>query len=267
MARATEDWADETKPVDLGRRRFLTATLLAGGAGLVGTMIVGAKSVIPPPFVFRGTIEDTFRTQRGGVVRISNFQLWDGIAAVWRQAFDESGETIPLTGFPALLLAVERQLLQVPSDEVFEGRTMADFVVNTQVPRRDTGELVDATIVGLYNRCVHFCCRPSWHAQPVPEPLRKDWPSIALPRTLEAEAGPQDPIMCLCHFSMYDPVTLVRNVHPPPKAAPYIGARHVHGPATRALPCIPLRAAGDRLVGIYDPEEGGHPEWYSSYCR
>ena len=267
MAKAVQDWAAEERPADQGRRRFLTATLLAGGAGLVGTMIVGAVSVIPPPFVFRGTIEETFRTQRGGVVRLSDFQLWDGIAAVWRQAFDDSGEVIPLTGYPALLIAVERRLLQVPSDEVFEGRTMADFVISAQLPRRDTGELVDAAIVGIYNRCVHFCCRPSWHQEPVAEGFRAEWPNIALPRTLEAEVGPQDPIQCLCHYSMYDPVTLVRNVHPPPKAVPYIGARHVHGPATRALPCIPLRAAGETLVGLYNPEEGGHPEWYSAYCR
>lgn len=263
MARAVQDWADADKPVDTGRRRFLNTTLVAGAAGLVGTLIAGATSLVPPPFVFRGTIEDTFRRQRGGTVRTSDFKLWDGTSAVWRQAFDEDGKTIPFTGFPALLICVEKRLLQVPPDEVFEGQTMADFVVYTEAPRPDTGELVDAAIVALYDRCVHFCCRPSWHRQPVAEGYKAEWTG---PRTLEAVIGPQDPIQCLCHFSMYDPVTLVRNVHPPPKAVPYIGARHVHGPATRALPCIPLRASGDVPAGIYEPEEGGHPEWYSAYC-
>jgi len=262
MTKAVQDWAAEERPADQGRRRFLTATLVAGGAGLVGTMIVGAKSIIPPPFVFRGTIEDTFR-KGGRVVRVSDFQLWDGIPAVWRQAFDDSGEVIPLTGYLALLIAVESRLLQVPSDEVFEGRTMADFVITAQLPRRDTGELVDASIIGLYNRCVHLCCRPTWHRYLLPGVLRD---FVVPPRTLDAITGEEDPIWCRCHDSRYDPTTLVRNVHPP-LAVPYIGARHVHGPATRALPCIPLRAAGETLVGLYNPEEGGHPEWYSAYCR
>jgi len=265
MAKAVEDWADEEKPADVGRRRFLTATLIAGGAGLVGTLVASAASIVPPPFVFRGTIEETFLKERGGRVRISDFKLWDGVVAVWRQGFDEEGEAIPFTGLPALVICVEERLLQVPPAEIFEGRTMADFVIHTRAPRPDTGQLVDGAIVALYDRCVHFCCRPSWHQAPVNEAYKGEWPIP--PRTLEAVIGAQDPIQCLCHFSMYDPVTLVSNVHPPPKAVPYVGARHVHGPATRALPCIPLRASGDSLIGIYEPEEGGHPEWYSAYCQ
>ena len=263
VAGKAKDWADEERPADTGRRRFLQGTLIAGAAALVGTTIAGAKSLIPPPFEFRGTIENTFRygvpesssnwvlqkNLQFQVVHVTDFKLWDGASTLWREAFDEGGKAISGTGFPALIICVEASLLEVPTE--FE----------SYVVRRDVGG-VPAVFIALYDRCVHLCCKPGWHYNVVPSTLH-DY--VTQPRTLLA-SPPQDPIWCQCHNSQYDPVTIVSDIHPPPANVPYIGARFVHGPATRALPCIPLKLNGTILEGIYDPGDGGHPEWYSAYC-
>ena len=161
------------------------------------------------------------------------------------------------TGFPALIICVDASLLQVPKE--FE----------SYVVRADVGG-IPAAFVGLYARCVHFCCKPGWHSSPVPTTLH-DY--VAEPRTLLATdpvtgaPKPEDPIWCQCHNSQYDPVTVVHSIHPPPANVAYIGARFVHGPASRALPCIPLKLTGTTIQGLYEPTAGGHPDWYSAYCR
>ena len=264
MADERKDWADEERPVDVGRRRFLQATLVAGAAAVVGTSVAAAKSIVPPPFTFTGTIENTFRYGRpesasnwvvtknlvNQVVRISDFSLWDGASVLWREAFDDGGTAVSGTGFPALIICVEAGLVQVPPE------------FDTYVVRADVGG-TPAAFIALYDRCVHLCCKPGWHYNAVPGSLR-DY--VAQPRTFLATPS-QDPIWCQCHNSQYDPVTLVNNIHPPPANVPYVGARFVHGPASRALPCIPVKLTGQALEGIYDPDGGGHPEWYSAYCR
>ena len=273
MADETKDWADEDPPADRGRRRFLQATLVAGAAAVVGTTVASAKSLIPPPFTFTGTIENTFRyglpenpsnwvVQRnlvGQVARVTDFHLWDGAAFIWRQAYDEGGRAILTTGFPALIICVDDRLLRAPP-------AFDPYVIRRQV------DGVPAALVALFDRCVHLCCKPGWHFYPVPNELHN---YTVEPRTFQATdpatgtPKPQDPIWCQCHNSQYDPVTLVENAHPPsnkaPAYTPYIGAQFVHGPATRALPCIPLKLAGTTLEGTYEPPEG-HPEWYTVYC-
>ncbi len=269
MAEEVRDWADGEPAADVGRRRFLQVTLAAGAIGVIGTAVASAKSILPPPFEFKGTIENTFRYGRpdnpslwyaplaGRPVRVTDFKLWQGAAVLWRQAFDDSGKAIPGSGFPALIICVDAGLVQAPPE--FE-----PYVVSTDVGG------VAAAFVALYNRCVHFCCKPTWHVMPVPGTLHN---YVAEPRTFLATdpatgaPDPQDPVWCLCHNSQYDPVTFVHDVHPPPANVPYIGARYVHGPATRGLPAIPIRASGATLEGLYDPDEGGHPDWYSAYCR
>ena len=264
----SKDWADEQPPADRGRRDFLRATLLAGGAVVAGAAVASAKSLLPPPFEFEGTVENGFRYGHpdnpaawyaplaGQPVRTSDFRLWQGAATLWRAVFDEAGKQVPGSGFPALMICVEASLVRTP--QAFE-----PYVVRTTV-----GD-VPAAFIAVYGRCVHLCCKPGWHVSPVPGTLH-DY--VADPRTLLATnpvtgaPDPQDPIWCVCHNSQYDPVTLVEQAHPPPKVVSYIGAQFVHGPATRALPAIPLRAAGTTLQGIYDPADGGHPEWYSAYC-
>jgi len=265
----TKDWADEERPADPGRRRFLRGTLVAGAAGLVGTAVAGAKSIIPSPIEFRGTVENGFRYGRpdnpnvwyaplsNRPVATTDFRLWQGASVLWRSVLDETGAVVPGSGFPAVIVCVEASLLEAPPE--FE-----PYVVRADV------DGVPAAFVAVYARCVHLCCKPGWHQYPVPDAFRN---YIVEPRTLLATDSatgapdPQDPIWCLCHNSQYDPLTLVRDVHPPPANVPYIGARYVQGPATRGVPCIPLRTAGTLLEGIYDPDEGGHPEWYSAYCR
>jgi Rieske Fe-S protein len=276
MAEQRKDWADEERPADMGRRRFLQATLVAGAAAVTATAVAGAKSLMPPPFTFRGTIEDSFRyglPERADdwvarrnlvnrVVRVTDFALWDGASVLWRQAFDDEGTPISGTGFPAMIICVDRSLLL---DWLRgQGGALAEFEEYV-IPWDIDGD--QAAFVGLSGRCVHLCCKPGWHLQPLPGTFFDEF--VVPPRTLLANPR-QDPIWCQCHNSQYDPVTLVENAHPPniksPRNVPYIGARYVHGPATRALPCIPLRLSGTTPEGIYDPEEGGHPEWYSAYC-
>ncbi len=255
-----KDWAEEEPPVDRGRRNFLRATLLAGGAVVVGAAVAGGKSLIPPPITFSGTIDEGFRyatptrpqwysSLTGQTVRTSDFlHVWDGAAAIWRAVFDDAGKQIPGSGHAALIICVDASLVQAPAD-------FAPYIV------KETVGGTPAAFVALFDRCVHLCCPPGWHLDPVPA-LLHDY--ILQPRTLLA-SPPQDPIWCECHNSQYDPVTIVPGVHPTGNV-PYLGAQRVHGPATRALPAIPLKAAGTVLQGLYDPADGGHPEWYSSYC-
>jgi len=269
MAGDAKDWADEDRPADLGRRRFLKTTLTMGAIGLVGTAVASAKSILPPPFEFKGTVDDKFRYGRpdnpslwfaplaGQPVKTSDFALWQGAACLWRQTFDDTGKAIPGSGYPAMVICVDASLVKAPPE--FE----------PHIVRADVGG-VPAAFIALYSRCVHFCCKPAWHVQRIPDTLH-DY--VAEPRTFLATdpatgaPDPQDPIWCLCHNSQYDPVTFVHNVHPPPANVAYVGAQYVHGPATRALPAIPSRLNGSVIEGLYDPDEGGHPEWYSAYCR
>ena len=58
MVQRSKDWADEQPPADRGRRNFLRATLLAGGAAVAGAAVASAKSLLPPPFEFEGTVEN-----------------------------------------------------------------------------------------------------------------------------------------------------------------------------------------------------------------
>jgi len=261
VAERTKDWAEEEPPVDRGRRNFLRATLLAGGAVVVGAAVAGAKSLIPPPFQFTGTVDNGFRyatpvtpqwfsSLTGQPVKTSDFKLWQGAATLWRAVFDDAGKQIPGSGYAALIVCVDASLVQAPAE-------FDPYVI------RQTVDGTPAAFVGLFDRCVHLCCVPGWHLSPVPSTLQDYAPN---PRTLLA-SPPQDPIWCQCHNSQYDPVTIVAGTHPPPANVPYLGAQRVHGPATRALPAIPLKVSGTTLQGLYDPADGGHPEWYSAYCQ
>ncbi len=268
MAQRTKDWADEPEVADRGRRNFLRATLLAGGAVVVGAAVSGAGSLIPPPIKFTGTVDAGFRyghpdsptwysALAGQPVKTTDFKLWEGASTLWRAVFDDSGAQIPGSGYPALVICVDAKLLSPPA-------ATNPYIVPVTVGG------VDAAIVALYDRCVHLCCLPGWHVSPVPADLH-DY--IVQPKTLSATdpatgaPDPQDPIWCQCHNSQYDPVTIVPGLHPAPANVSYFGAQRVHGPATRALPAIPLKTSGTILQGLYDPADGGHPDWYSAYCQ
>ncbi len=110
-------------------------------------------------------------------------------------------------------------------------------------------------IVVLFDICAHLCCPPGWHVVTDTQPLR-DY--LAPSPTYEVYR--QDPVFCVCHGSQYDLLLLVENVNPRSGAA-YVGARHVHGPTRRALPVVPVRAAGNRLIGGM-----ADPAWYDPSC-
>ncbi len=262
-----DDWTEEPAARGLTRRRTLQLLGLAGAGAVVASLLATSKSLLPPPNTCTGTITDRFLYGRpnpgqtvwwkalvNGPARATDFRLWDGAAAVWRAVLDETGQPQPGCGLAALLVRVDGSLLEYPNDptDPFPFR-------NSIIDETINGERF--TFVALYDRCVHLCCNPGWHLAPVPEKFR-DY--LISPRTFLADP-PQDPVYCLCHNSQYDPITLVNDRHP--NGVQYVGAQRVHGPAPRALPAIPLKLKGEFIEGIYEPADGGHPQWYSAYCH
>ncbi len=263
-----DDWAEEITTHGITRRRSLQLLGLVGAGAVATSLLASAKSLLPPPIACRGEVSNRFYYatpepgqvvwwKQKGLVRTSarmvDFDLWQGAAMTWRAVLDELGQPEPGCGFPALLIRVDADKVPVLRPTDFD-----PFVIDVT---EDLGKgLQRYTFVAIYDRCVHLCCFPGWHFFPVPSSFR-DWE----PRPRTFELAQQDPIWCQCHNSQYDPVTLKKDVHP--NGVPYIGATKVHGPAPRALPAIPIKRNGLFIEGIYDPAEGGHPEWYSAYCR
>jgi len=259
-----EEWTDEPVARGLTRRRTLQLLGLAGAGAVAASLLATGKALLPPPITCVGAITDRFlygRPNPGQTVwwnalvnrpaRVTDFRLWDGAATVWRAVLDETGQPQPGCGLPALLIRVDGSLVEYPKGPFPFG----DSTINTTI----NGELY--TFVALYDRCVHLCCYPGWHLRSLPPALRTDY--IVQPRS--TTLADQDPVWCQCHDSQYDPITLVDDRHP--NGVRYVGGQRVHGPAPRALPAIPLRLNGTFIEGTYDPAEGGHPEWYSAYCR
>jgi Rieske Fe-S protein len=181
-----------------------------------------------------------WRHLAGRPVRPEDLPVWQGATAVWRGR-SEDGALVLGTGMPALVLPEEA--FQVPA-------SFASGIL--RLP--PSGSSPASVVAALHNRCTHLCCYPGWQLKPVPEAFRH---YLTAPRS---EAYGRDPIWCLCHNAMYDPITFVEDSH---EGIRYTGARHVHGPATRALPAIPVRrGGGELLIGDY-----AHPVWYNSCCR
>lgn len=264
-----DEWTEEPAGRGLTRRRTLQLLGLAGAGAVVASLLATSKSLLPPPITCTGAITDRFlygRPNPGQTVwwkalvnrpaRATDFALWDGAATVWRPALDANGLPEPGCGLPAIVIRVDGSLLEYPTGPPFP---FGDSIIDTTI----NGE--QYTFVALYDRCVHLCCNPGWHLANVPRAFRTyDLPGIGEPRTFLANPS-QDPVWCLCHNSQYDPVTLVNDRHP--NGVQYVGAQRVHGPANRGLPAIPLKLNGEFIEGIYEPADGGHPQWYSAYCR
>lgn len=270
MAR-DEDFPDER---GMDRRTFVKAAVAVGAAGLAGSLIASGSSLFPPVLQQTGTVNEGFIVAKGDTPNPFGFdayagqeakpeqftKVWSGVSAVWRALFDEGNNQIPGTGFPALLIRVDPDLLKMPAEW-----TEKDY-------------LLDSGIIALWDRCVHLCCFPQWHLSKLP-PAYQDYSADRVPRTLLAG---QDPIWCRCHNSQYDPVTLVWNVHP--NGTLYIGANMAHGPASRALAAVSITEQSGKIVGtkFLDPpptapasvaaalqgKDGSvFRDWYFAYCR
>lgn len=266
---------DETETGGITRRRLLKSLALAGAGLATASAVVSGKMLLPPPLTFRGEIRETFvyaageggpgetiwwNPLAGQEVALTHFTekeipgipagtfnsnpmdpVFRGMAAVWRGVFDETGAWLPGSGMTALLIRLPADRFKAPDE--FTGVVKVDPI----------GDHPASVIVALYDRCVHLCCNPGWHVKAVPSAYR-DYRTN--PKTL---LYGQDPIWCQCHNSQYDPMTLVDSVHPNKTA--YVGARFVHGPASRALPAIPIRVEGTKIVGDYLP---ANAKWYSA---
>ena len=275
---------DEVTPGGFTRRQLLKSMALAGAGLAVASAVVSGKMLLPPPVIFRGEVRDTFvyaageggpgekiwwNPLAGQEVSLAHFTeaeipsipataftdnpldpMFRGMPAVWRGMFDEEGSWVAGSGMTALLIRVPADRFTAPGG--YEG------VI--EVPA--TGDQPASVIVGIYDRCVHLCCNPGWHVKAISQEFKI---YITNPRTL---LYGQDPIWCQCHNSQYDPMTLVENEHPNKQA--YVGAKMVHGPASRALPAIPIKVEGTKIVGIYGTKPDDpffNAPWYSAYCK
>jgi Rieske Fe-S protein len=254
---------------EIDRRTLLKAIVAGGVAGAAAAIAASTRVSLPAfeteepdePFIYVAGDQPNpygFDALAGRDARADDFsQAWMGAAALWRALRDADGTPIPGTGFPALLIRVDPDLLEVPPEWV----AGEDF-------------LADPTILAFFDRCTHTCCFPQWHTEVLPSSLR-DYEPGRSPRTFLAG---QDPIWCRCHNGQYDPLTLEWDVHP--DGVRYVGARWSRLPVSRALPAISVREEGGRVVGAkwLEPPPRGPPglgsrdaewfrDWYFAYCR
>jgi len=258
----------------MDRRTFVKGGLALGTAALAGSLVVSAKTLMPPRIELEGEVSEGFVFAKGDTpnpfgfdqyagkeAKVEHFaETWAGAATLWRALFDVNGEQIPGTGFPVLLIKVDPELFQAPPEW-----TAADYIA-------------DEGIVAIWDRCVHLCCFPQYHLEKLPSAYQ-DYEASRVPRTFLAG---KDPIWCRCHNSQYDPVTFVWDVHP--NKVLFIAANLSHGPATRGLPVVSIKEAGGTIVGpnflaappVAPPSVesalGGrsaasYRDWYFAFCR
>lgn len=260
----------------MDRRTFVKGGVALGAAALAGSLVVSAKTLMPPLVEAEGEVSDGFVFAKGDTpnpygfdqyagrdAKVEHFrETWAGAATLWRALFDPTGKMIPGTGFPVLLIRVDPDLFRAPPEW-----TTSDYIA-------------DEGIVAIWDRCVHLCCFPQWHLDQLP-PAYQDYEANRVPRTFLAG---KDPIWCRCHNSQYDPVTFAWDVHPDKDKTLYVAASMSHGPATRGLPAVSIKESAGRIVGpnflAPAPEApdgvaialGGksakvYRDWYFAFCR
>jgi len=243
------------------RREWVKLGMTVGAVGTLGSLgAATARQLVPPPVERSGEIRATlyytkfptpqwWNSKVGTPVKTADFKEWDGATGVWRGMFAED-QYVPGTGFPVLVIRIKRDdsAFTYPRDV-----TLPDgFALFYDDPTGDAGNGV--RIVVAFDRCVHLCCYPGWHVVDNPAPDRG---YIAPAPTFQKFN--EDPIYCVCHGSQYEPLSIVKNANPK-NGVEYPGFQHVHGPADRALPLIPVKAEGGVLVGGM-----ADPGWYV-YC-
>jgi len=265
-------WEEEEKERGWTRREWVKLSITAGTLGTIGGLgglVTG--QILPPPVKFNGEIREEivytkwptpdprawWNPRQGQPVRVSHFGEWQGATGVWRGLFVE-GRWVPGTGFPCLIIRIKReaQYFEFPSEEGLPVPLPEGFSLFFDDPDLDPDN-GGTRIVVLFDRCVHLCCFPGWHMVTDPKPGR-DYDAYGADPPTWQQFG-QDPVYCVCHASQYDPMLLIVDVNPKNRRR-YVGAQRVHGPATRALPLIPVRVQGEVLVGGM-PD----PAWYI-YC-
>lgn len=256
-------WEEEEKSPGWTRREWVKLAMTAGALGTIaatGGLVTG--QLLPPPIQFPGEVRETltytkfptpqwWNSKNGRPMRVSDFEEWQGATGVWRGVFQD-GTWIPGTGFPVVAIRVKRD------DTYFETPDLTSFSPLPEGFSLYYDDGVDTRIVVVLLRCVHLCCSPGWHVVTTPPPPRDYGTYGATPPTWTQFQ--QDPIYCICHGSQYDPLLLVTDLNPSPVNVSYPGARMVHGPATRALPVIPVKTEGGSLIGGM-----ADPRWYV-YC-
>ncbi len=246
---------DETEERRWTRREW---TKFAIAAGIVGSITsIGATvsgQLLPPPLKFPGELREQiyytkwptaawWNSRQGRPIRVTDFEEWQGATGVWRGLFLD-GRWIPGTGYPVLVIRLKYDAseFRIPAELTPpEGYAFAYDDPDARI-----------RLVALFDRCTHLCCYPGWHVIPV---AYRDY---RVPSPTYAVYG-QDPILCICHGSQYDPLLLTTDVNPKDDAV-YLGATHVHGPTQRALPVVAVRSEGGVLVGGMSD-----PRWYR-YC-
>jgi Rieske Fe-S protein len=254
------DMGQDSDKEGISRRDAMKIGLAVGAIGAVAATEVALLTPLlqGPPLqeVRKDPLVDQIRYSRfpapqwwndreGEPMRVTDFQEWQGATGVWRGLYQD-GRFVPGTGFPVLVIRVKRDDSVFRAPEPGEVSLPTGFGLYYDDPSRDI------RIVAVYDRCAHLCCYPGWQVVQNPPPAR-DYVSDAPTYTIYG----LDPIYCVCHGSQYDPMILVRDVNPRNNAK-YVGPSRVHGPSSRAIPIIPLKAVSDILVG-------GMPEssWYA----
>jgi Rieske Fe-S protein len=270
-------WETEEQERGWTRREWVRLGLTAASIGTVaglGGLVAG--QILPPPYKIEGEIRETihytkfptpqwWNGRRGSPVRVSDFQVWQGATGVWRGLY-QNGIYVPGTGLPVLIIRVlrEDQFFTVPAPEEMPAELPDGYSLYFDDPTLDAAN-GGTRLVVLFDRCVHLCCTPGWHVVDNPPPGRAYGDYVGADPKENHSVAPtwgafdQDPVYCVCHGSQYDPMLLTVNVNER-NGARYVGAARVHGPAPRALPVIPVRAAGQTLVGGM-----ANPAWYV-YC-
>jgi len=252
-------WEDEEPEGRWTRRDWVKAGMGIGAVGALTALGASAAGqLLPPPIKASGEVSDEihytkfptpqwWNDRAGSPMTVTDFPEWRGATGTWRGLFRD-GKHLAGTGYPVLVIRVKRD------DEAFSGPSQDEIELPDGFDLYYDDENRDIRIVVCFDRCVHLCCYPGWQVIRDPPPEYR-----YLAPALTYEKYGLDPIYCVCHGSQYDPLVLVKNVNPKNEVE-YVGARHVHGPADRALPVVPVRAERDVLVGGM-PD----PRWYE-YC-
>lgn len=108
-------------------------------------------------------------------------------------------------------------------------------LIKADPSKLEVKEGTDQGFVAFCAKCTHLCCIPNYQID------RLD----------------TDKIFCHCHGGIYDPYKLVKEEY---KGTTYYGAKVIAGPPPRAIPQIPVKIRGGKVLG-----DAVHPEWYD-YC-
>jgi len=248
----------DDEPKRISRRDWVKIGLAVGGASaaaasgvtLLGPLLSGPRSNIEFRDVMHYTrfpSDQWWNGREGSPIRVTDFQEWQGATGVWHDKYID-GQKVPETGLPILAIRVKRD------DSVFVAPSPADVPLPVGFNLYYDDPARDIRIVVVYDRCAHLCCVPGWQVVQNPPPGR-DYVSSAPTFSVYG----LDPIYCVCHGSQYDPMVLLKSTNPM-NGVTYVGPSRVHGPSSRAIPVIPVKAVDDELVGGM-PD----PRWYE-YC-